>query len=67
MSAARNTGPIVIAGGGIGGLACALALAIKGFKAIVLEQAHAFGEIGAASSLRPTHGRRSTRSRSASW
>ena len=53
MSAARNTGPIVIAGGGIGGLACALALAIKGFKAIVLEQAHAFGEIGAGIQLAP--------------
>ena len=53
MSAARNTGPIVIAGGGIGGLACALALAIKGFKAIVLEQAHAFGEIRAGIQLAP--------------
>ena len=53
MSAARNTGPIVIAGDGIGGLACALALAIKGFKAIVLEQAHAFGEIGAGIQLAP--------------
>jgi len=53
MSAARNTGPIVIAGGGIGGLASALALAIMGFKAIVLEQAHAFGEIGAGIQLAP--------------
>ena len=53
MSTARNAKPIVIAGGGIGGLACALALAIKGFKAIVLEQAHAFGEIGAGIQLAP--------------
>jgi 2-polyprenyl-6-methoxyphenol hydroxylase-like FAD-dependent oxidoreductase len=53
MTAARNAKPIVIAGGGIGGLACALALAIKGFKAIVLEQARAFGEIGAGIQLAP--------------
>jgi salicylate hydroxylase len=53
MVAARNVKPIVIAGGGIGGLACALALAIKGFKVIVLEQAHAFGEIGAGIQLAP--------------
>ena len=49
----RNAKPIVIAGGGIGGLACALGLAIKGFKVVVLEQAHAFGEIGAGIQLAP--------------
>ena len=53
MSKARNAKPIVIAGGGIGGLACALGLAVKGFKAVVLEQAHAFGEIGAGIQLAP--------------
>jgi len=53
MHAARNAKPIVIAGGGIGGLACALALAVKGFRSIVLEQAHAFGEIGAGIQLAP--------------
>ena len=49
----RNAKPIVIAGGGIGGLACALGLAIKGFKVVVLEQARAFGEIGAGIQLAP--------------
>jgi len=43
----------VVAGGGIGGLACALGLAIKGFRVLVLEQAHAFGEIGAGIQLAP--------------
>ena len=53
MASARNAKPVVIAGGGIGGLACALALAIKGFRALVLEQAHEFGEIGAGIQLAP--------------
>ena len=34
---ARNEKPVVIAGGGIGGLAAALALARKGFRSVVLE------------------------------
>ena len=38
--------PILIAGGGIGGLAAALALAHKGRRAHVLEKAPEFGEIG---------------------
>src|ERR1700693_5981816 len=49
----RNPKPVVIAGGGIGGLACALALAIKGFRVRVLEQAQEFGEIGAGIQLAP--------------
>jgi salicylate hydroxylase len=49
----RNTKPIVIAGGGIGGLAAALGLARKGFRSVVLEQAPAFGEIGAGIQLAP--------------
>src|SRR5215469_1899820 len=53
MSTPRNAKPVVVAGGGIGGLACALALAIKGFKVLVFEQAHAFGEIGAGIQLAP--------------
>ena len=53
MSAARNHEPIVIAGGGIGGLAAALALARKGFRSMVLEQAPQFGEIGAGIQLAP--------------
>ena len=53
MSGARNAKPVVIAGGGIGGVACALGLAIKGFRVVVIEQAHAFGEIGAGIQLAP--------------
>ena len=45
--------PILIAGGGIGGLACARALALKGYRSIVLEQAAEFGEIGAGIQLGP--------------
>ena len=53
MSAARNHEPVVIAGGGIGGLAAALGLAIQGFHAVVLEQAREFAEIGAGIQLAP--------------
>ena len=52
-SSSRNKQPVVIAGGGIGGLAAALALARKGFKSIVLEQAPQFGEIGAGIQIAP--------------
>src|SRR3954470_12523885 len=52
-SSFRNKQPVIIAGGGIGGLACALALARRGFKSIVLEQAPQFGEIGAGIQIAP--------------
>jgi 2-polyprenyl-6-methoxyphenol hydroxylase-like FAD-dependent oxidoreductase len=45
--------PILIVGGGIGGLATALGLAQKGVRSIVLEKAAAFGEIGAGIQLGP--------------
>ncbi|MBV9565377.1 MAG: FAD-dependent monooxygenase, partial [Bradyrhizobium sp.] len=45
--------PILIAGGGIGGLATALGLAQKGFRSILLEKASALGEIGAGIQLGP--------------
>lgn len=45
--------PILIAGGGIGGFAAALALAKRGFKIKVLEQAPEIGEIGAGIQLGP--------------
>ena len=49
----RNSKPVIVAGGGIGGLAAALALARKGFHAMVLEQAAEFAEIGAGIQLAP--------------
>ena len=51
--AIRNARPIAIAGGGIGGLACALGLAQRGFKSIVLEQAREFGEVGVGLQVAP--------------
>lgn len=53
MMKARNEYPVVIAGGGIGGLAAALGLAQRGFRVTVLEQAQEFGEIGAGIQLGP--------------
>ena len=44
---------IIIVGGGIGGLAGALALAQKTFDVIVLEQANQFKEVGAGIQLGP--------------
>jgi len=45
--------PIIVVGGGIGGLAAALALSKKGRAVQVLEQASTFGEIGAGIQLGP--------------
>ena len=45
--------PVAIAGGGIGGLACALALARHGFRSLVLEQAREFGEVGVGLQVAP--------------
>jgi salicylate hydroxylase len=53
MTTARNTLPVAIAGGGIGGLACALALARHGFRTLVLEQAREFGEVGVGLQVAP--------------
>jgi 2-polyprenyl-6-methoxyphenol hydroxylase-like FAD-dependent oxidoreductase len=53
VSAARNSVPVAIAGGGIGGLACALALARHGFRSLVLEQAREFGEVGVGLQVAP--------------
>lgn len=44
---------VVVAGGGIGGLACALALARAGVSIDLLEQASAWGEVGAGLQLGP--------------
>lgn len=45
--------PVLVAGGGIGGLAAALALVRQGFRVKVLEQAAELGEIGAGMQLGP--------------
>jgi 2-polyprenyl-6-methoxyphenol hydroxylase-like FAD-dependent oxidoreductase len=45
--------PVLVAGGGIGGLAAALALVRRGFAVKVLEQAPEIGEIGAGIQLGP--------------
>ena len=39
--------PVLVSGGGIGGLAAALALVRQGFKVQVFEQSPEIGEIGA--------------------
>jgi salicylate hydroxylase len=49
----RSEQPVLIAGGGIGGLAVALGLAQKGIRSILLEKAAALGEIGAGIQLAP--------------
>jgi 2-polyprenyl-6-methoxyphenol hydroxylase-like FAD-dependent oxidoreductase len=43
----------VVAGGGIGGLSCALALARKDFRVAVLERSKAFSELGAGIQMGP--------------
>lgn len=51
--ASAPPGPVVIVGGGIGGLAAALALARKQIPSIVLERRAAFGEDGAGIQIGP--------------
>ncbi|WP_374480985.1 3-hydroxybenzoate 6-monooxygenase [Zoogloea sp.] len=53
MNTTPNALPVIIAGGGIGGLAAALALTRRGFSVKVLEQAAQIGEIGAGIQLGP--------------
>src|SRR5436853_7425027 len=53
MPARNSATPVVVAGGVIGGLAMALALARCDVRVIVLEQAAEFGEIGAGIQLAP--------------
>ncbi|EXF92700.1 3-hydroxybenzoate 6-hydroxylase [Pseudomonas fluorescens HK44] len=45
--------PVIVVGGGIGGLAASLALVRQGFQVLVLEQAAHIGEIGAGIQLGP--------------
>jgi salicylate hydroxylase len=53
MPAASDGLPVLVAGGGIGGLAAALALVRRGHAVKVLEQAGEIGEIGAGIQLGP--------------
>lgn len=53
MTAMNGARPVLIAGGGIGGLAAAMGLAQKGIASIVLEKAATLGEIGAGIQLGP--------------
>jgi 2-polyprenyl-6-methoxyphenol hydroxylase-like FAD-dependent oxidoreductase len=53
MSTPSSDLPVLVAGGGIGGLAAALALVRQGFKVQVFEQAPEIGEIGAGIQLGP--------------
>jgi 2-polyprenyl-6-methoxyphenol hydroxylase-like FAD-dependent oxidoreductase len=53
MTSTPSRGPVLVAGGGIGGLAAALALTRQGFDVQVLEQAAELGEIGAGIQLGP--------------
>ena len=53
MSANSSSKAILVAGGGIGGLAAALALAGRGLDVTVLEQSPQIGEIGAGIRLGP--------------
>ncbi len=53
MNATQSKLPVLVAGGGIGGLAAALALTRQGLSVKVLEQASELGEIGAGIQLGP--------------
>ncbi len=52
-AAAPDPAPVIVAGGGIGGLAAALALARQNLPVRVLEQSAQLGEIGAGIQLAP--------------
>jgi len=53
MSANNPSLPVLVSGGGIGGLAAALALTRRGLRVKVLEQSPQLGEIGAGIQLGP--------------
>jgi 2-polyprenyl-6-methoxyphenol hydroxylase-like FAD-dependent oxidoreductase len=53
MTTSPSDLPVLVAGGGIGGLAAALALVRQGLRVKVLEQAAELGEIGAGMQLGP--------------
>ncbi|MBF8186287.1 FAD-dependent monooxygenase [Nonomuraea sp. K274] len=49
----KNSRPVVVVGGGIGGLTAALALRLRGVEVALLERADEFGEVGAGLQLAP--------------
>ncbi|MGP3964817.1 FAD-dependent monooxygenase [Nonomuraea sp. 3N208] len=53
MAEGSHGADVVVVGGGIGGLANALALTRKGLRVRVLERAHRFGEVGAGLQIAP--------------
>jgi 2-polyprenyl-6-methoxyphenol hydroxylase-like FAD-dependent oxidoreductase len=53
MNTTQTTLPVLVSGGGIGGLAAALALTRQGYAVKVLEQSPQLGEIGAGIQLGP--------------
>ena len=53
MNRATSSLPVLVAGGGLGGIAAALAMVRQGFAVKVLEQAPQLGEIGAGIQLGP--------------
>src|SRR5262245_50618486 len=53
MAANGKDLPFIVAGGGIGGLITAYALALKGFSVRVLEKGDEFSEVGAGIQLGP--------------
>ncbi len=53
MNHEKKDDPVLIAGGGIGGLSAALALAHQGYSVKLLEQAAVLGEIGAGLQIGP--------------
>ncbi|KAK9449631.1 3-hydroxybenzoate 6-hydroxylase-like protein [Limtongia smithiae] len=44
---------VIVVGAGLGGLACAIAIARKGIHVVLLEQAHILGEVGAGIQIPP--------------
>jgi 2-polyprenyl-6-methoxyphenol hydroxylase-like FAD-dependent oxidoreductase len=53
MAQVNSSQPVLVAGGGIGGVAAALALVREGYRVQVFEQAPEIGEIGAGIQLGP--------------
>lgn len=53
MTSPSTDRPVLVAGGGIGGLTAALALVRQGFRVKLMEQSPGIGEIGAGMQIGP--------------